>query len=71
MPWREVSVMDQRREFVRLAMQEGANRSGSLAGGSASTRTRGINGLADGKPTRNWRTDRALSFEPAANRSGD
>jgi transposase InsO family protein len=26
MPWREVSVMDQRREFVFLAMQEGANR---------------------------------------------
>jgi transposase InsO family protein len=26
MPWSEVSVMDQRREFVRLAMQEGANR---------------------------------------------
>jgi transposase InsO family protein len=26
MPWREVLVMDQRREFVRLAMQEGANR---------------------------------------------
>jgi transposase InsO family protein len=26
MPWHEVSVMDQRREFVRLAMQEGANR---------------------------------------------
>ena len=26
MPWCEVSVMDQRREFVRLAMQEGANR---------------------------------------------
>src|ERR1700759_2755568 len=26
MPWIEVSVMDQRREFVRLAMQEGANR---------------------------------------------
>lgn len=26
MPWREMSVMDQRREFVRLAMQEGANR---------------------------------------------
>src|SRR5712692_2741413 len=26
MPWREVSMMDQRREFVRLAMQEGANR---------------------------------------------
>jgi transposase-like protein len=26
MPWREVSVMDQRREFVRLAMQEGTNR---------------------------------------------
>src|ERR1700730_16504439 len=26
MPWSEVSVMDQRREFVRLAMQEGVNR---------------------------------------------
>jgi transposase InsO family protein len=26
MPWREVSIVDQRREFVRLAMQEGANR---------------------------------------------
>lgn len=26
MPWREVSIMDQRREFVRLAGQEGANR---------------------------------------------
>jgi transposase InsO family protein len=26
MPWREVSVMEQRQEFVRLAMQEGANR---------------------------------------------
>jgi len=26
MPWREVSVMDERREFVRLALQEGANR---------------------------------------------
>jgi transposase InsO family protein len=26
MPWREVSAMDQRREFVRLALLEGANR---------------------------------------------
>jgi hypothetical protein len=26
MPWCEVSVMDQRQEFIRLAMQEGANR---------------------------------------------
>jgi transposase InsO family protein len=26
MPWREVSVMDERREFVRLAMEEGSNR---------------------------------------------
>ena len=26
MPWKKVSIMDQRREFVRLAMQEGANR---------------------------------------------
>jgi putative transposase len=28
MPWREVSVMDERREFVRLANVEGANRRG-------------------------------------------
>jgi transposase InsO family protein len=26
MPWQEVSIMDQRREFVRLAAQEGVNR---------------------------------------------
>lgn len=26
MPWREVSMVEERREFVRLAMQEGANR---------------------------------------------
>jgi transposase InsO family protein len=26
MPWQEVSIVDQRREFIRLAMQEGANR---------------------------------------------
>ena len=26
MPWREVSIVEQRREFVRLARQEGANR---------------------------------------------
>jgi transposase-like protein len=26
MPWEQVSIMDQRREFVQLAMQEGANR---------------------------------------------
>lgn len=26
MPWREVSVMDQRREFALLARQEGVNR---------------------------------------------
>jgi transposase InsO family protein len=26
MPWREVSVMEQRREFVKLALQEGVNR---------------------------------------------
>ena len=26
MPWNDVSVMAQRREFVRLALQEGVNR---------------------------------------------
>jgi transposase len=26
MPWKEVSAMDQRREFVRLALHEGSNR---------------------------------------------
>ena len=27
MPWRELSIMDQREEFVRLALAVGANRS--------------------------------------------
>ena len=26
MPWREVSIVDQRAEFIRLALQEGVNR---------------------------------------------
>ncbi|MDX0118011.1 IS481 family transposase, partial [Sinorhizobium meliloti] len=26
MPWREVSTMGERREFVRLALEEGVNR---------------------------------------------
>ncbi|MEY3080211.1 MAG: hypothetical protein RJA94_196, partial [Pseudomonadota bacterium] len=26
MPWKQVSAMDQREEFVRLALLEGANR---------------------------------------------
>ncbi len=26
MPWQDASIMDEWREFVRLAMQEGANR---------------------------------------------
>ena len=33
MPWREVSKMDERREFVRLARQE-ERTGGSCAGGS-------------------------------------
>src|SRR3984893_17615472 len=32
MPWREGSIMDQRREFVRLAMQGGVNRRGLWRG---------------------------------------
>jgi hypothetical protein len=27
MPWKEVSIMSEREEFVRLALQEGANKS--------------------------------------------
>ena len=27
MPWKEVSIVNQRREFIQLAMQEGVNRS--------------------------------------------
>ena len=51
MPWREVSVVDQRREFVRLAMQEGANRR-ELCRRFGITRTRVINGWRDGRPIR-------------------
>ena len=43
MPWNEVSVMDQRREFVRLALQEGGT-GGSCAGGSGSVLMWAING---------------------------
>ena len=32
MPWREVSIVDQRREFVRLAMQERSKRGGMCVG---------------------------------------
>jgi hypothetical protein len=45
MPWREVSVMDERREFVRLAMQEGANGK-SFVGGSRSAGLLDTSGLA-------------------------
>ena len=31
MPWQEVSIVDQRREFVRLAMQTEANRHALMA----------------------------------------
>ena len=31
MPWQEVSIVDQRREFVRLAMQTKANRHALMA----------------------------------------
>src|ERR1044072_1033878 len=43
MPWREVSVMEQRREFVRLAMQEGANWGGGWAGVGGSAEDAGEN----------------------------
>ena len=33
MPWQEVSIMSQRREFVALAQQEGANRRAGQADG--------------------------------------
>src|SRR5690242_725506 len=39
MPWREVSVMDQRREFVALARQEGVNLRGLCRRFEISTKT--------------------------------
>ena len=56
MPWREVSALDQRREFVRLASEEGANRrelcrrfgiSPAVAYKWLSRREAGDGGLAD------------------------
>ena len=49
MPWQEVSIMDQRREFVRLAMQE-VRTGESFADGSGFTPTPVTSGLAAGNP---------------------
>jgi transposase InsO family protein len=54
MPWREVSKMDQRREFIGLAMQEGANR-------RELCRRFGINPDTGYKWIRRWTADRELS----------
>jgi hypothetical protein len=65
MPWRAVSVMDERREFVRLAMMEGANR-------RELCRRFGISGcwlqVAGAVPGGGRRTDGA--FAPSAQQSG-
>jgi hypothetical protein len=54
MPWNEVSVMDQRREFVRLALQEGPT-GGSCVDGSISARMLATSGLRGGRPAiGNW-----------------
>jgi transposase InsO family protein len=58
MPWSEVSVMDQRREFVRLALQEGANR-------RELCRRFGISPDVGYKWLRRWQAgDRELSDQP-------
>jgi hypothetical protein len=44
MPWREVSIMVQRREFVGLAMQEGGRTGASCAGASEFILTRPTSG---------------------------
>src|SRR5437764_6375615 len=54
MPWREVSKMEQRREFVGLAMQEGANRRDLC-------RRFGINPDTGYKWISRWTADRELS----------
>ncbi len=38
MPWKEVSVMGERQEFVRLALAEGANRRELCRGSGSSGR---------------------------------
>ena len=49
MPWREVSVMEERREFIRLAEQEGVNR-------RELCRRFGISAETGYKWLRRWRT---------------
>jgi transposase InsO family protein len=58
MPWREVSVMDERREFVRLAMQEDVNR-------RELCRRFGISAQTGYK----WLGRRTMGDEPLADRS--
>ena len=71
MPWREVSKMDERREFVRLAMQEGANRRELFGMGSAFILTPDTGGLAAGWPGKNLRTVRGARIEFDADRGCD
>ena len=49
MPWREVSAMDERREFVRLALHDGANRR-ELCRRFGIVRMSATNGFRDGWP---------------------
>ncbi|WP_375412494.1 IS481 family transposase [uncultured Bradyrhizobium sp.] len=57
MPWREMSVMEQRREFVRLAMQEGANR-------RELCRRFGIHPSTAYKWLARWRADQDVADQP-------
>src|SRR5215475_12898728 len=57
MPWREVSIMEQRREFVRLAMMEGANR-------RELCRRFGIHPDTGYKWLRRWESDGELADRP-------
>ena len=58
MPWREVSVMQQRREFVRLATQ-GERTGASCAVGSGSARRQVTSGSAAGPAIRSFAIARA------------
>jgi transposase InsO family protein len=69
MPWREVSVVDQREEFVRLAQQEGVNRRELCRRFGVSSKT-GYKWLGRAASGDSWAVDRSRRPHETPGRSG-
>lgn len=70
MPWQEVSIMEQRREFVSLALQEGANRRELCRRFGISAQT-GYKWLARASDAEDWASDRSRRPRHSPRRSSE